>query len=152
MTWFNANLSNSGGGSVVSVTQIQSTGTKIATITVDSVDTDLYAPQSGASHEYSTDEQIVGTWIDGSTLYEKTILTSNSSVDLTSLGIDTLAKIEGVIQHTNGKVTPISYGSSTSDWAVPVYDVSSKTLTLAGVGTSQGGTWVLSIRYTKTST
>lgn len=25
------------------------------------------------SHDYSTDEQVIGTWIDGSTLYEKTI-------------------------------------------------------------------------------
>ena len=36
-----------GGGSTVSVTQIQTTGTKIATITVDNVDTDLYAPNGG---------------------------------------------------------------------------------------------------------
>lgn len=44
--WENANES---GGSTVSVTQIQSTGTKIATISVDSVDTDLYAPNGGGS-------------------------------------------------------------------------------------------------------
>lgn len=43
--WVNAN--ESGGGSTVSVTQIQTTGTKIATISVDSVDTDLYAPNGG---------------------------------------------------------------------------------------------------------
>ena len=36
-----------GGGSSVSVTQIQSTGTKIATITVDDTPTDLYAPTGG---------------------------------------------------------------------------------------------------------
>lgn len=36
-----------GSGSTVSVTQIQSTGTKIATITVDGVGTDLYAPEGG---------------------------------------------------------------------------------------------------------
>ena len=34
-------------GSDVSVTQIQSTGTKIATVTVDGTDTDLYAPNGG---------------------------------------------------------------------------------------------------------
>lgn len=38
-----------GGGSTVEVTQIQSTGTKIATITVDDVVTDLYAPNGGSS-------------------------------------------------------------------------------------------------------
>ncbi len=37
------------GGSNVSVTQIQSTGTKIATITVDSVATDIYSPAGGGS-------------------------------------------------------------------------------------------------------
>ena len=44
--WVNANES---GGSTVSVTQIQSTGTKIAIISVDSVDTDLYAPNGGGN-------------------------------------------------------------------------------------------------------
>ncbi len=28
---------------------------------------------SGASHNYSTDEQIIGTWIDGKPLYERTL-------------------------------------------------------------------------------
>lgn len=31
----------------------------------------------GGSHTYSTTEQVVGTWIDGSTLYEKTVAISN---------------------------------------------------------------------------
>ena len=30
-----------------------------------------------ASHDYSTDEQIVGTWIDGSIIYEKCIILNN---------------------------------------------------------------------------
>lgn len=34
-------------GDTVSVTQVQTTGTKIATVTVNSVDTDLYAPNGG---------------------------------------------------------------------------------------------------------
>lgn len=106
---------------------------------------------SESENTYSEDEQIVGKWIDGSTLYAKTISTSNSTVDLTSLSISALVKIEGTILHTNGKITPISYESGVSDWAVPVYDVSSKILSLAGYGTSQGGTWTFTIRYTKAS-
>ena len=57
----------------VDVTQVVSTGTKIATITVDNVPTDIYAPAGGASQNYSTTEHEIGKWIDGSTLYEKTI-------------------------------------------------------------------------------
>lgn len=40
---------------------------------------------SGEPHNYSTDEQIVGTWIDGSTVYEKTLLTP-SAVTIASTG------------------------------------------------------------------
>lgn len=50
MTWFNANLSNSGGG-------------------------------GSSGHNYSTDEQIVGTWIDGSMLYERTLVLRENGVD-----------------------------------------------------------------------
>lgn len=44
----------------------------------------------GSSHEYSTDEQLVGKWIDGSNLYEKTIIfntgviASNTDFNITS--------------------------------------------------------------------
>lgn len=48
-TTFNVtNGSGGSGGSTVSVTQILSTGTKIASITVDGVTTDLYAPEGGS--------------------------------------------------------------------------------------------------------
>ena len=30
----------------------------------------------GGGHNYSTQEQVVGTWIDGSTVYEKTYIFS----------------------------------------------------------------------------
>lgn len=43
-------------GSDVSVTQIQSTGTKIATVTIDNVDTDLYAPNGGSGGASDLDD------------------------------------------------------------------------------------------------
>ena len=58
--WTNA---GGGGGSDVSVTQIVSTGTKIATITVDGSGTDLYAPNSGGSTVSVTQVVSTGTKI-----------------------------------------------------------------------------------------
>lgn len=58
------------GGSVVEVEPIQTTGTKIATISVGDVDTDIYAPKGG--YDYSTDEVNTGRkWIDGRDIYSK---------------------------------------------------------------------------------
>lgn len=101
-------------------------------------------------HVYSTNETIVGTWIDGKEVYEKVIPTT-INVDLTDLHIDKMIEISGSINHTNGKWTPISYASSDRDYAVPVYDSTTKILTVAAFGTASGGTWYLILRYTKTS-
>ena len=81
-------------GSDVTVTQIQSSGNKIASITVGEEATDIYSPevdvqqtlQSGTEiaeiegtkiyapiEEYSTTERKIGKWIDNSDLYQKTI-------------------------------------------------------------------------------
>lgn len=43
------------------------------TKTTDTAGSGTWTPQGVPAHHYSTDEQIVGTWIDGSTIYEKTI-------------------------------------------------------------------------------
>ena len=58
----------------VTVTQVQSTGAKIATIGVDGINTDLYAPQE----TYSTTEQVIGTWINDEPLYRKAITFSGN--------------------------------------------------------------------------
>lgn len=68
-------ISGGGSGSTVEVTQVLESGTKIASISVDGNSTDLYAPTPASPvHTYSTTEQIVGKWIDGtSDVYEITI-------------------------------------------------------------------------------
>lgn len=43
------------------------------TKTTDTAGSGTWTPTGEIAHHYSTDEQIVGTWIDGSTLYERTI-------------------------------------------------------------------------------
>lgn len=93
-----ANIEESGGGSTVVVTPIVESGTKIATVTVDGDDSDLYAPNVSvvqtvtegtkigsvagtdlfapaggeALHIYSTTAKKVGTWTNGKDVMEKT--------------------------------------------------------------------------------
>ena len=62
-------LENAEGGGSVEVTQIVSSGTKIASIKVNDVTTDLYAPKN--SEDYSGTETAIGTWSDNEILYRK---------------------------------------------------------------------------------
>lgn len=69
------------------ITQRISSGAKIADFTVDGTAGSLYSPTIQSAVVYSTSEQTVGTWIDGSLLYQKTFLANNVYItndDLTS--------------------------------------------------------------------
>lgn len=69
-------------GSSVEVTQVVSSGTKIASVKVDNETTDLYAPDGKIN--YSETEQNTGLkWIDGKDIYVKTI----SGTSTTDTGI-----------------------------------------------------------------
>ena len=67
---------------------------------------------SKTSDNYSTDEKVVGTWIDGKPLYQKTIIVTNQSKYTTNYAysetiivdnnIDTLVKNDGVVELNYG--------------------------------------------------
>lgn len=53
----------------------------------------------GGSHNYSLNEQAVGTWTDGATIYEKTFIFTPTAydidIDISSLNVDKLIRREG---------------------------------------------------------
>lgn len=83
---------------------------------------------AGVSTQYSTTEQVIGTWIDGSTLYQCTFSgttpTSTSGQQLfknvSSYGIVKCITIEGNIQRVDGTSFPLNTAIST-DRIMSVY-------------------------------
>ena len=73
-------------------------------------------------HNYSEDEKIVGTWIDGKPIYEKVInsgyLPNNNSIsiDVSNLNIDSIIQLKGM-SFTDDKIyqRPITLGTSDSN-------------------------------------
>ena len=112
-------------------------------------------------HEYSTDEQIVGTWIDGRSVYEKTYKTTLTNVpqetpqniaDLSSLNIEEIISIEGSCSYSAPPQSPlyVNLGSYFYFYAYP-----SGFLQFSQTFTTQtsGRTYIViaTIRYTKTA-
>ena len=106
-----------------------------------------------SGHNYSTTEQVVGTWIDGKTLYEKTISTGAFSLDnlttmhtiLTDSNIDLIISITGMVMEAG-----IIY-------AVPESGLRIKYNSPNLIAEKYAGSWVVTegyvtIRYTKTTT
>ena len=106
------------------------------------------------AHSYSTTEQAVGLWVDGSTVYEKTIYISSVSltqdakqtIESSFVGNNILS-VSGYNLSTNGT----SY-YSIPDGRLRVF-IESGDLKLQSIN---GGTWngeaYITIRYTKAST
>lgn len=61
---------------------------------------------NGGLHNYSTEEKVVGKWIDGKPLYEKTVyfgsgtLSNRASVSFENMNIDKIMVISGTFEDT----------------------------------------------------
>ena len=62
---------------------------------------------------YSTEEKIVGTWVDGSIIYQKTFvdvtLNGKINIDVSSLSIKTVISIEAIGTFDNDSISSINY-------------------------------------------
>lgn len=144
------------GGSTVSADQIISSGTEIGGVTIDGNRTAFYAPLP--KHNYSTSEQVVGKWIDGKPLYEKTFQFSPSStsytVNIGALNIDFVVKCVGTVKNTAGNFAPLPYYTGSGDFAVAYVakDVIPHKLKISYAGThNQSVPWTVILQYTKTT-
>jgi hypothetical protein len=89
-------------------------------------------------HNYSTEEQVVGTWIDGKPLYEKTIIVDPSvfavantvSVNHGVANIDSIINYEAFIRFNSGttKIIPVDYYTTDKAYFVCIYNCSRTTI------------------------
>ena len=112
-------------------------------------------------HNYSTAEQVVGTWIDGKTVYEKTVsfvTPSSNAYTRQSLGllptdIDAIWLVEGCAIGVNTIVNVTGYTGNVAseEFMGFIYKESTSITFDYRVGSSlQNGNAYLTIRYTKT--
>lgn len=121
------------------------------TKTTDSPGSGQWTPQGIPAHHYSTEEQIVGTWVDGNTLYEKSFTLAsqiNVNSEWGSIGysvpnINIITSCE-VIRVGSRGTWPLqsSTNTTTGDIRLSAYGMANIDL---GAGS------IVTIRYTKTT-
>lgn len=126
------------------------------TKTTDVAGSGKYVPSGDKAVHYSTDEQVIGTWIDGSTLYQKTIEVSSTEVanhtktDSDITNADVLLIEDGYYMINNGLKLALNQFESTSAYTRTGFrDDNSLYFYVNGYTSCQGA--VVTIRYTKTS-
>lgn len=134
------------------------------TKTTDTPGSGQWTPQGVPAHHYSTDEQVVGTWVDGKTLYEKTIYNAGgtSGVWIFNHNISNLEMITeangGCIVHGYSDYSQISWQT------LPRTSPDSANIGIVGISNSSISMYVndafgnrvtdiyITLRYTKSST
>ena len=122
------------------------------TKTTDQPGSGTWTPQGTPAVHYSTNEQIVGTWVDGSTIYERSINLGSFSVS--SGGEYTIENVTGIdtfIKYT-GYVVESGIKYCIPDPSIRIMIRTNNNLIFQGTG----GSWSVSegyitIRYTKQS-
>lgn len=149
-TYLKQNLSSS------AYTQCPVTITIQYTKTTDTPGSGPYITNGSYAHHYSTTEQVVGTWIDGSTVYEKTqyggitFSTQGTWYDTDITGIDKIISVEGSINR-DGEPIDIGYWNSS---IVSCWILRDNTLKMTMQAMASGETYTLNsitVQYTKTS-
>lgn len=106
------------------------------TKTTDTAGSGTWTPQGVPAVHYSTDEHVVGTWIDGSTIYEKTLIIPKSSISSGSgtytHGISDIYAIidyETTFVYSNGSTNKSPANPGISGWLMQTRDI-----TATGIG------------------
>lgn len=110
----------------------------------------------GSSHTYSTTEQVVGTWINGKPIYEKTYqltapstASSTNIIDTAALNIDLMIKLEGIIKVASN--TTLTGGNSFILWERHSTSDGNKIAAQVSNSSYWGGAMYVILQYTKTT-
>lgn len=129
------------------------------TKTTDQAGSGTWTPQGVPAHHYSTSEQVVGTWIDGNTLYEKTVtFTAPNSNAYTSQSLGatfdyvTIIETSAIKGSQVGKLCGAYNGNPVSDEWEGFINSTNSTLDYRVGSSYYGANCYVTIRYTKSST
>ena len=122
------------------------------------------ASGSGSSSiDYSTNEQVIGTWIDGKPLYQKTIVVNNKKMGISESDSEIT---HGVSNIDFGFVSEILFNNANdhNNGYSPAYNVyqqtaqsntyfvgATKIFAVSAWNANSQRTWIITIRYTKTT-
>lgn len=128
------------------------------TKTTDTAGSGTWTTQGGYAHHYSTTEQVIGTWIDGKPLYEKTYTQTytnggSKQIDISDIPFDYIWMSEGssAIAYNNS-VQTLNYGTGGNYTVFALVNRNGKYIETA----CSGNEWMpwtvyITLRYTKTT-
>ena len=126
------------------------------TKTTDQPGSGTFLTDGTPSHHYSTSEKVVGTWIDGSTLYEKTInfgSLPNNTTKTVSSGLSNISvqQIFGVAKASNGFTVTLPHREISGSGNIDMIYQADNYIRIITDYDYSGYTACITLQYTKSS-
>lgn len=124
------------------------------TKTTDTAGSGTWTTQGALAHHYSTEEHIIGTWIDGKPLYEKSYVTSQFSGDYditTDIPFDGAFVVSGyyLLNDSNGSMIGLNEWFASANYSFCHVEKATKKIRCYLMGYT--GIGYFTIQYTKTT-
>lgn len=123
----------------------------------DAFEATNFSPLATVYHKYSTDEQVIGEWIDGSKLYQKTIDASsypNNTSKNIAHGITSLNKVLSLKAYASNGSNDVcfdsSYSNSKASQNIVIYRSGSNIVVSTNFNASSYSGYI-TLQYTKTT-
>ena len=117
-------------------------------------DARLQEEYNEASKTYSTTEKIIGTWIDGKPVYQKTFVGNYASGSVLIENVDVLVNVKGQADSGgNKRLIPYYelYGSTIYEAKLQI-DTKKRLVTATQIGSAAAAYyWIVTVEYTKTT-
>lgn len=94
---------------------------------------------------YSTTEQVIGTWVDGKPVYELVVESTTTSINVSALSIDKLIFVDVLSRRSSGEQSAATSGGR----QLVYYNQSYNTISTEGYTSDTYICYIL--RYTKTT-
>ena len=156
ISWLGANRAST----YVRLESIRSTNITITNFTIqytkttDTAGSGTWTPQGVPAVHYSTDEQVVGTWIDGSTVYEKTYSGSLTSGDIVLEHFENKMPVESSGWLKNGNGYGIILGAfiqNSQNWWSALHINPNNDLVIIHGSELNSGNYYITVKYIKSS-
>lgn len=122
----------------------------------DTAGSGTWNPSGNPNVHYSTNEQVIGTWIDGKPLYQKTFPTTYTAngtytIDISSLSIDLICNSFGEYQRSNGEWTEFNHYAANTYYGELRVSATQVRMFLQLPDANPNGKQFFTIQYTKTT-
>ena len=103
------------------------------------------------ANTYSTNETVIGKWVDGKPIYRKVITTNSTQIDVSSFNIENVSDVRYFVKTSGNYIFPGAYGYASNNMVALYFVNGYSQLSMAFARPDKFVSVTIILEYTKTT-